>query len=570
MSEVFDYCHVAEQTDRGCKRPANEDWLAHFESPNGLVAVVCDGMGGHVGGQVASHVAVDAIRRFMMQEHAGTPSELIVEAINVANDAILNRAAQQPELTGMGSTCVMLIVREGKVYMGSVGDSRIYLVRNHRIRQLTVDQSYVQMLVDAGTITKEEAEHHPRKNEITNALGLRNMKPATVLQEAINPEAGDCFLLCSDGLSGMVSDRDICKIVSRQGEMSQQARVSELIERAKRNGGLDNITCQIVEFSVTPGTVKKVRSTFIAGKKKMLAVCCAAVLVLLVAGGLAWWLSTCGEDAHSKTVAVLIEASDTTINLDSVKFEKGKVFAELKETKGLGVKLRYARDLDNVSKSYPGYTLAGMEIHPQESISKESETDGEDQVVRVKFDGELADGENEVAITLYGVEDGKPMKSKMLLLVPVVKPQPADEAATVTEKVPEREKSVDNKKLSESGRSLVVGNDSSSVRKTPELQPTPPELPECTFVLTENHRVFTLHSTKGTNTATDAYFPDWAFDNGGIMSEQDKGWYTISNDCSKCVLRIKHMPKGKTRSVIEIPTNDANGVKIKVTIKKGK
>lgn len=257
ISNISTYCNVAELSDIGCKRKANEDYYGHFECENGLVAVVCDGMGGHVGGAVASHLAVDSIKEFLCANKFEDPRVAISEAINVANTAILEHAQTHPELRGMGSTCVMLIVKNGKVYMGSVGDSRIYLVRKKRIKQITKDESFVQTLVDSGAITKEEAEHHPRKNEITNALGLPDMKPATVRKDAILPEAGDCFLLCSDGLSGMVSDEDIEKTVSKQKELSFQQRVEELVEKAKRNGGLDNITVQLVEFSATPQAVKK-------------------------------------------------------------------------------------------------------------------------------------------------------------------------------------------------------------------------------------------------------------------------------------------------------------------------
>ena len=107
----------------------------------------------------------------------------------------------------MGSTCVVLLVRDGKVYLGHVGDSRIYLIRDRRIKQLTKDHSFVQMLVDRGEITHEQAEHHPRKNEITNALGIADMKPATIMPDAILPMAGDVFLLCSDGLSAAIEGR---------------------------------------------------------------------------------------------------------------------------------------------------------------------------------------------------------------------------------------------------------------------------------------------------------------------------------------------------------------------------
>ena len=208
-TKQYYYCNVEGNTDIGCKRQKNEDWLDSFECDNGLVAVVCDGMGGHVGGQIASHTAVEAIRNFLLSHYFDNPKDAIVAACNAANQAILQKTAERPELNGMGSTCVMLIVRSGKVYIGSVGDSRVYLIRSKKIHQLTKDQSYVQMLVDLGQIDKEQAEHHPRKNEITNALGLPSMQPATVLETPIHPEAGDCFLLCSDGLTNMADDEDI-------------------------------------------------------------------------------------------------------------------------------------------------------------------------------------------------------------------------------------------------------------------------------------------------------------------------------------------------------------------------
>lgn len=273
----YSYCNVVGDTNVGCKRKANEDWLTYFESENGLVSVVCDGMGGHVGGAVASHLAVETIEQLLKSHYYDDPRRAIVDAANAANAAILKRTSEQPELKGMGATLVMLVVRDGKVYLGSVGDSRIYLIRSKTITQLTKDQSFVQMLVDSGELTKEQAEHHPRKNEITNALGLEGMRPATVLPDAIIPEAGDCFLLCSDGLSGMVSDHDILKVVSNQTGMTQRERVNELIRRAREKGGLDNITSIIVEFAVSPQEL-----SLLAAKRKKWLTCGipAAIIVL--------------------------------------------------------------------------------------------------------------------------------------------------------------------------------------------------------------------------------------------------------------------------------------------------
>lgn len=257
MMEQFNYCLVVGQTDVGRKRAANEDNMGNAITINGLVSVVCDGMGGHVGGATASKIAVNAILENLNTNYYDDPRIAIGESIDIANSAILNEAAAHPELSGMGSTCVLLIVRNGKVYIGHVGDSRIYLIRSRRIVQLTKDHSYVQMLVDKGEITKEQAEHHPRKNEITNALGIPNMAPATVADDAIVPEAGDCFLLCSDGLSGMVPDATINKVISRQSEMNAQERINRLVSIANENGGVDNITAQMVEFTVSPESIKQ-------------------------------------------------------------------------------------------------------------------------------------------------------------------------------------------------------------------------------------------------------------------------------------------------------------------------
>lgn len=280
MKENFNYCHIVGKTDVGKKRAANEDNMYNDITQNGLVSVVCDGMGGHVGGATASKIAVTTIIENLNNVYYDDPRIAIGESIDRANRAIIQKTEEQPELVGMGSTCVLLIVRGGKVYIGHVGDSRIYLVRSKRIVQLTKDHSYVQMLVDHGDITKEQAEHHPRKNEITNALGIPNMSPATVAEDAIIPEAGDCFVLCSDGLSGMVSDDAICKVISRQVEMNAQERVDKLVAMANENGGVDNITIQLVEFSVSPNVI--VEKKFPAWAK---IVCIVSVLLALCVGG---------------------------------------------------------------------------------------------------------------------------------------------------------------------------------------------------------------------------------------------------------------------------------------------
>lgn len=238
---------IANKTDVGRTRQVNEDSMITFDSPNGRVVAVCDGMGGQAAGDVASQLACSIIRDILENNTFASPLETITRSMMAANQGILHRTAQEPELEGMGTTCVMLIIKEGVVYYGWVGDSRIYYISNHTIRQISKDQSYVQSLVDSGQISQEEAAHHPQKNEITNALGLQGMTPPVLCQLPITPEPGSVFLLCSDGLTGMVDNAQIERVVSKS-ELTLHEKAERLVELANQNGGLDNITVQLVEF----------------------------------------------------------------------------------------------------------------------------------------------------------------------------------------------------------------------------------------------------------------------------------------------------------------------------------
>lgn len=313
-----DYCLVGSCTDVGRVRKANEDCMDWFDCATGRVVVVCDGMGGHVGGQVASQTAIKAIRDFLTVNTFDSPDEAITNAIITANQAILQEAQKRPELAGMGSTCVMLVIKNGVVYYGHVGDSRIYFVANHRIVQLTKDQSYVQTLVDAGVISQSEAEHHPRKNEITNALGLKGMTPPIVCETPVLPEAGNCFVLCSDGLSGMISDSQIEHIVSRH-DVDIAKRAADLVSKANEAGGKDNITVQLVEFTVTvedsahPAASGDVKPNPKPDKKRLLLIG-VAVLVVIIAVIMA--LSKGGGSDASETGSDSIK-NDTVKNIIS-------------------------------------------------------------------------------------------------------------------------------------------------------------------------------------------------------------------------------------------------------------
>lgn len=305
---------IANCTDTGKVRSVNEDSMTTFESPNGRVVAVCDGMGGQNAGDVASQLAVAVIEDILTDNTFASPEEAITRSIVAANQAILHKAAQNPALSGMGATCVMLIVKDGKVYYGSVGDSRIYYVADHMIKQITKDQSYVQTLVDAGQISQEAAEHHKDKNQITNALGVEGMTLPVICQLPITPEPGSIFVLCSDGLSGMINNNAILETVSRH-DLSLNERANILVQQANNAGGLDNITVQLVEFpAVGRGAIASTSSTMspqqmymqtennATKKNRTLIYSIVSVVLLLAVGGTTYFvLNNEKEQKREKT-----------------------------------------------------------------------------------------------------------------------------------------------------------------------------------------------------------------------------------------------------------------------------
>ncbi|NJO00667.1 MAG: Stp1/IreP family PP2C-type Ser/Thr phosphatase [Bacteroidia bacterium] len=234
-------------TDVGRVRSQNEDYLGFFENQNGAFFVVCDGMGGHAGGAIAAQTAVNSIRWFFEQQNYMDPFGAIYRAIQHANQEIYQKSISIPDLHGMGTTCVLLMIREGRIYYGHVGDSRIYYQHQGKIRPLTRDHSFVQALVDQGVINEDEAQHHPRRNELLRALGTSPQVEVSVADESIVAYAGDMFLLCSDGLTGLVSDQGIQDILNLRSDIQRKA--IKLVDLANELGGHDNITVQIIEFT---------------------------------------------------------------------------------------------------------------------------------------------------------------------------------------------------------------------------------------------------------------------------------------------------------------------------------
>ena len=245
-----DFLNLYSETNVGNKRPANEDFLGYSESPNGLIYVVCDGMGGHVGGATASQLAVNSILEFMSIKSYENIYVALSECIIFANQEILNKAVENPDLKGMGTTCTVIVAREPEIFIAHVGDSRIYLQRNDQLYRLTKDHSFVQDLVDQGVITDEETETHPRKNQILKALGISSSLEPSVHSAPIHPIKGDKFLMCTDGLNGEINDEKINSIFNSHTEISKVGE--ELIKSALDAGGKDNVTLEIIEVLSSP------------------------------------------------------------------------------------------------------------------------------------------------------------------------------------------------------------------------------------------------------------------------------------------------------------------------------
>lgn len=256
---IIDTKNIYQKDVIGNVRKAQEDShdIAAL-TPNGDVFVVCDGMGGHVGGKQASSIAVKSIIDYLKKEKYPQPTQALNEALQFANMQILGYANAHPELKGMGTTACIVLLQDSEAYIAHVGDSRIYLYlgKEKQLHRITKDHSYVQTLVDAGQITDEEAEHHPNKNRILKALGIKPDLSPTF--NKVQPKNGDVFLICSDGLSGMISDSIITDVLSQKNEIA--AKGDTLINLALDAGGTDNITVELIQIANSPHTKSQFRS----------------------------------------------------------------------------------------------------------------------------------------------------------------------------------------------------------------------------------------------------------------------------------------------------------------------
>lgn len=248
------------KTDKGIVRSENQDTFSSKElklkcmKKTALLALVCDGMGGALGGSRASSIACDSFMSYVTRQieafdadiskPENIPFEKILrDGVKFANKAVLTESTQTPEYKGMGTTLVAILVTDETLYTVNVGDSRMYALDCVKLVQISRDHSFVQSLVDNGTISAEQAKTHPEKNIILRAVGTSASVEPDIFVTTPLPDA---VLLCSDGLSNMVSDEKICEVLSCEKDIEE--KVSLLVDLANNAGGSDNITAFAATF----------------------------------------------------------------------------------------------------------------------------------------------------------------------------------------------------------------------------------------------------------------------------------------------------------------------------------
>lgn len=245
---------VYYETNKGLMRENNEDNFIVEESDRYNLYAVADGMGGHKAGEVASSIAIETIRDIFIKSSSNVDFKapaFIIESIEAANKKVREEALCKDECSGMGTTITMAVIdlELNIVYIANVGDSRAYLIKDNEIIQITEDHTYVHELLKDGRITIEEAKHHPKRNVITRAVGSEEYVQADIFEIELSND--DIILLCTDGLTTHLTDKEILSIIK---EFGCAESVQRLIKLANDNGGTDNITIIIVD-NITRGEV---------------------------------------------------------------------------------------------------------------------------------------------------------------------------------------------------------------------------------------------------------------------------------------------------------------------------
>lgn len=236
-------------TDIGRKRQLNQDYVFSSAKPMGNMPnlfIVADGMGGHNAGDYASKCTVETVVGEIRNSFEKNPTIIVKKAIETANRKIRELAAADENLLGMGTTLVVATIIGKYLQVANVGDSRLYLVGRQGIRQITRDHSLVEEMIRLGGLSREDARRHPDKNIITRAIGAKDEVEAEFFTEELEP--GDIILMCSDGLSNMLEDREIEKIIQNEELAEMKQKAEALINAANNNGGKDNIAVVLVKI----------------------------------------------------------------------------------------------------------------------------------------------------------------------------------------------------------------------------------------------------------------------------------------------------------------------------------
>ena len=233
-------------SDIGKCRKNNEDafYVSKEDTHLPHLYIVADGMGGCNAGEVASSSAIAAFLEYTKKVEKEEPVDMLTGGVQAANLAVFDKSNSAKEFAEMGTTIVVAAVEPEKIYIAYVGDSRAYLWKDSQLSLLTTDHSYVMELVKLGTITREEAASHPKRNIITRAVGIRDTVEVDTVAHSV--KEGDILLLCTDGLSGMLTDREIERILQEATPIEEKA--ARLVEEANGHGGHDNISLILVEL----------------------------------------------------------------------------------------------------------------------------------------------------------------------------------------------------------------------------------------------------------------------------------------------------------------------------------
>ncbi len=312
----FNYFGISH---KGNVRKENEDAFIKIETINGIFFILCDGMGGVKGGKEAAELTIKHIKNFVSKEWEAKPKKLISEAIKFANKLVYEYFQTKNPKIKPGTTIVLALVRENKIYYAHVGDSRIYYQTGKKLFPLTTDHSHVMNLVNQKIITKEEARTHIRRNEITKAIGIKQTVDADICNDFISPANDDILLLCSDGLTGELTDKEILNVLLKDNNTEE--KVKKLIGKVLKREANDNVTVQIINFY---NTGKETNTHFETKKKSKKNIQILFFFCLLLITGIILYFATKDytkvnlfKSKSTKTSLLILKSNpkDTLINI---------------------------------------------------------------------------------------------------------------------------------------------------------------------------------------------------------------------------------------------------------------